>query len=493
MSFAKNFKGLSGIKPMLNIGCLHDIPTGTYVLGKNGESILIGGVPHIEGVIGRGNTNKSTLTKFRITRILDRYGAPDINMEPFPNYATAMEYDTENSSSIKRIESLSKLSSPRLVENLGIDQTGNTITYFKNPNHYLFTDNTEQNGTEWFSTWKGTLNAWADDKKLLIDTPIVDPLTGETMKIKPISLTAVDSLSRFRSASVDKIIDNADVGESGRNVEALRDAMAKSQLLNELPALTARAGAYIVMTGHVGDNMQMDPMAPPMKKLAFLKQSLKIKHVPEPFTFLTNALWMVNSTSPLINQSTKAPEFPRNSDDDLRGDTDLLEMSAMLLRCKSGPSGIPIDFVISQSEGLHPGLSEFLYIRKYDRFGLEGNVQNYQLSLVPDVNMSRTTIRKKIAENKNVERALEITSELCQMTNLWHHLPDGLLCSPKQLYEDLKARGYDWNVLLATRGYWVPDQYNHPVPYLSTMDLLNMRAGTYVPFWMSKEDAAKLK
>ena len=80
---------------------------------------------------------------------------------------------------------------------------------------------------------------------------------------------------------------------------------------------------------------------------------------------------------------------------------------------------------------------------------------------------------------------MEITNEMCWINNIWKDLPEGLMCTPKELYEDLKAKGYDWNTLLEnTRGYWTFDNDNQPLQFLSTMDLLNMRAGTYHPYWM---------
>ena len=53
--------------------------------------------------------------------------------------------------------------------------------------------------------------------------------------------------------------------------------------------------------------------------------------------------------------------------------------------------------------------------------------------------------------------------------------------------------GYDWDVLLNTRGYWTLNQYSHPVPYLSTVDLLKMRKGLYKPYWMDKQETTKKK
>lgn len=62
-------------------------------------------------------------------------------------------------------------------------------------------------------------------------------------------------------------------------------------------------------------------------------------------------------------------------------------------------------------------------------------------------------------------------------------IESGLMCTPAELYEDIKKLGYDWNILLDTRGYWTLNQYSHPVPYLNTVDLLKMRKELYRPWW----------
>ena len=61
---------------------------------------------------------------------------------------------------------------------------------------------------------------------------------------------------------------------------------------------------------------------------------------------------------------------------------------------------------------------------------------------------------------------------------------EDLMCTPKELYEDIKKLGYDWNELLDTRGYWTLDQYKNKVPFLSTVDLLKMRKGIYKPYFI---------
>ena len=97
--------------------------------------------------------------------------------------------------------------------------------------------------------------------------------------------------------------------------------------------------------------------------------------------------------------------------------------------------------------------------------------------------MNRNQVRENIDEHPKFRGALEITSELCQYFNLNPDVSPDLFCTPEQLYKDIIAMGYDWNILLETRGYWTFDHYTNPVPPLSTLDLINMRAGIYRPWW----------
>ena len=181
-----------------------------------------------------------------------------------------------------------------------------------------------------------------------------------------------------------------------------------------------------------------------------------------------------------LNKSTNEPEFP--SGDSYNKDPDLNLVNLMLVRSKSGESGVSIDIIVSQTEGVLPHLSQFYYLKNSGRFGLSGNDRNYQLELLPDVNLSRTTVRSKIDENPKLRRALEITSELCQITQYWRNIDRELICTPKELYEGIKSQGYDWDKILETRGWWTIDNDNHPVPFLSTMDLMKMRLGLYKPY-----------
>lgn len=468
MSLNKRFKPAPKIRPMLNVGCLFDIPTGAYRLGKHGEHILNGGLSPITGIGGRGNTYKSTIAHFKVLRTLDRHRG-----------SSAVVYDTEESLSIERLYQLA-----HWMPNIG----GHDL---EDAGRMILTAKQTMKGNEFFDEFRSEMRERKkEEEKVKKTTPFVDR-SGDLIRAFPPFLSEVDSFSQMDIEALEKLYDNHEVGESGLNVEALKSAAAKSQMMMQLPGVTNTAGGYMILTAHVGDEHQLDPYAPPAKKLSFLKGKVKFKRVPENFTFLTNNCWYCLSATVLVNDRTKAPEFPRGPDDDLKGDTDLMKITLQNLRGKSGPTGMPITIIASQSEGVHVGLTEFYYLKtEGNRFGLGGHDKSYYLELVPDVKMQRTSVRGKIDSDPRIKRALEITSEMCQIKDIWHHEGSELVVDPKDLYEGLKTKGYDWDTLLNTRGYWMfeEDVADDELPFLSTMDLLKMYQGEYHPWWYPKDN-----
>lgn len=480
MNLNAHFHPAPRLRPNLNVGCLIDVPTGRYYIGKRGESILNGGVSYFTGVGGKGNTYKSTLMHFLNLCILARYCCVNSNV-----------YDTEMSLTLERLYQLAA-QYPQLAHR-DLEELGRLV----------LTDGTAMIGNVWFRALTDYAKEKAKDpKKNSSTTPFINRKTGEFIVILTPTAVELDSLSMFTTDSIGNIYEKNNVGDSGANTDALRGAAAKSQMLMQIPTLTAANSIYLMTSAHVGKQHQLDPYAPPSKQLQFLKGQQAFKHVPEKFSFLTNNMYFIHSASVLINKGTKAPEYPSNSDDNMENDTDLQLLLVQNIRAKNGPTGMPFELIVSQREGLLVGLSEFNYIKNFDRYGLGGHERSYFLELCPDIAMSRTTIRGKIKEHAKLRRALEITSELCQMNNFGYQtentpetLPGetetrehDLMCSPKELYEDLKAKGYDWDVLLNTRGYWVfEENAANELPFLSTMDLLRMRAGLYTPYWLPKK------
>ena len=464
MSHLDLFAAAPLLRPFLNIGSLFDIPTGRYYTGKHGEQILCGGLAFITGLGGRGNVFKSTVAHYMGLTAYSRYSQSTLNV-----------YDTEVTVSVARLEDL-----------LANNPSAFEYDLADNP-RFKLTSADKMLGDVWFDAMKVAIKHRKKEAKTYTGTtPFLD-VDGQNITALIPFIYELDSLSAFTVETIAEMHDKNAIGSSGNNTDSLRGAGAKSQMLYQLPGLTAGGGVYGIMTAHMGDEHQLDPRSMPVKKLTYMKQKIKFKNVPENFTTLTNNCWYISGAAQLINDTTKQPEFPRDADDDLKGDTDLMLLTISNLRAKSGPTGLPFEIIVSQSEGVLPGLSEFYYIRKYDRYGLGGHDRNYYLELWPEVKMMRTTIRGKLDEDPILRRAMEITSEMCQINNLWHQLEPQYRVTPKELYESLIAKGYDWATLLDTRGYWVfvEEEKSHR-PFLSTMDLLRMHAGEYHPYWHPK-------
>ena len=462
MGTMNRFNPGPALRPLLNIGFPFDILTGRYIKGKHGENILNGGQAHITGIGGRGNTYKTTIALHMLLTILDRY-----------TQAEGFVYDTEISLTYARLHQLAR-------HMLHLGQLS-----LEDSERFLLTDKTVMIGNEWFDNFREIAKERrANPKDIMLTTPFIDRKGEYIPAFNPLT-GLMDSLSQMDVQVVETMYDKSQVGESGLNVEALKGAAAKAQMITQLPGLTGSAGIYLMMSAHMGDEHQLDPYAPSTKKLTFLKGNVKFKRVPEPFTFLTNNCWFCSRASVLVNKTTKAPEFPLSKDDDLKGDTDLMVVTLQNLRGKSGPTGMPIDVVVSQREGLQRGLSAFWYLKNNNKYGIGGNDRSYYVELRPDVTLQRTTVRPKINEDRLLQRALEITAEMCQIRNLWHDYDRDLLIEPSELYSKIKEKGYDWDILLNTRGYWMfnEDVSDDTLPFLSTMDLLELAAGRYEPWW----------
>ncbi len=459
------------VKPLINIGCLFDIPTGFYLRGKHGESILNGGLGAITGIVGIGNNFKSTVLHYQSLSALNRI--------MYAHESSITTYDTEVNIHENRLIQLTYkfdyLKDKDIINN-GI---------------WSLTDSTIYSGNKWFENLKEYVNRKQEHKKdITVEYPFLDRDGKTLLKGLVPTFGEVDSLSELVTDDVLKMQEDNEIGESGANTMHMRLGAAKTRMFMELPVKVIPTYHYMLFTAQQGKDIVMPTgpiSAPPTKKLGYLKNGDKLKGVSDKFFFSTSNVWHNYNSSPLINQGTKSPEYPKNPKDLVRMDTDLNTVSVRQLRSKTGKTGIVLEIIVSQTEGVLPTLTEFHYIKNSNRFGIGGTLVNFNIDLYPDLNLTRNTIRSKIDEDEKLRRAINITSELCQINEFWSTFDKSLLCTPKELYEDLKKLGYDWSVLLSTRGWWTVNNDKHPINFLSTLDLLNMRKGLYKPYWLKEK------
>lgn len=458
-------RSIEPIKPMLNIGACLDVPTGTLIKGRFGESILNGGLGMLTGVTGTGNMYKSAIMNFMIAVCLGR------NKE-----SVATTYDTEMNIHEDRLRALYA----------GLEDTDGAD--FIKDGRWSVTDRTIYSGDEFYDILKDYMEDKAKNvADYLVATPFINRSGAGYVNIPYPTFGSIDSLSEFVTKDVMKMQDDNKLGDSGANTMYLHQNRQKNRLLMEVPELSGSSYNCMLFTAHMGDKFSMNPMAPVKKDMQFMTQDIKFKGVPEKFRFLMNNCWWAFKSALLIHRDTKAPDFPSDKNENERsGSTDLNVVTIKQIRGKSGPSGINIMLVISQAQGLEPALTEFYNLRENGKFGFGGNNINYYMELYPDCKLSRTIVRGKIDSDYKLRRAINITSELDQMRYFWNGYFD-MIPTMKELYDGLKALGYDWDMLLETRGWYMLGEDNHPRKYIQSWDFVRMMKKEYIPYWMTDD------
>jgi len=468
----KNKPAFTEIDPyriLYNVGALLDIPTGKYIKGKHGENILNGGLSVLTGIVGRANRYKSTLGDYMLLSAASKVA--DAGFMPYINI-----YDTEMTKNIERIINFSHMF-PQFKD---ID--------IKKEGICSITDKTHHSGNEWYKLLKEFLKKEKlnNKKDYTFETPIIDK-DGKPIKVLFPTFGEIDSFSEFETSDIEEIQDKNELGNSGGNTIHMRLGLAKTRLMMELPGLCNGTGHYLIMMAHIGDNIEMSqgPYNTPVKKLQHMNQGEKIKGVTDKFLFLPNIVWQTVTSSKFTNQNTKGPEYPKTRDNPDEGSQDLNIVTVKLLRNKTGPSGVTIDLIVSQTEGLLASLSEFHFLKENGRYGLEGSNLSYNLILYPDVKLGRTIVREAIDNDPLLRRAIKITADLLQIKSIYKDF-ELEIPSLTDLYTKLDKK-YGWKKLLETRDYWTFNNYDHKVPFLSTLDILEMYHDKYTPYWINKK------
>lgn len=474
------------IKAKFNIGACLDIPTGQWMLGKYGENILNGGFGQITGMIGIGNNFKSTLLDcmelIAMMCVFYSYKLPEKKSERVltPFKTNLSTYDTE--------VNINEDHKQELVENIpgfeGMD-------FFDHANMiWKVTDKTVYYGDEYFEKMKDFIqHKRKNEKSYLVNTPFLDRDGVTLFKIIFPTFGQIDSISDFQSKAEMTMQDTNELGASGANTLHMKGGLVRTRLMSELPALTTGGSHYMGLTSQIGKEMSIGqaPGAQPQKSLQGLKNGDRLVGATKKFTYATTICWHATNATPLVDTERKAEYADPMDSVRAIGDTDLNKVTLTCLRNKNGPTLMSLYMLVSQRKGLQATLTEFHNIREKGRFGIAGSGGNYNLALLPDCHITRNTVRDKIDKEKKLVNAIRYTSEMQQMSVF--HLDEWSQygVEPSELYQSLKAKGYDWDLLLSCRPWWAINNDVNPVPFLSTLDLLKMHKEEYFPYWMTED------
>lgn len=469
LAFGNTIKEAPDVRPKCNIGSIFDLITCDLQKGKWGNIFLNGGLWPTDGIVGPNNSFKSTLSKYKLLALMNNY-----------RNSTGLTLDTE----------ISGTGASRYYE---LAQHFDNLKDYDwyNGERWRYTTNAEVYGDDWWSEFKRYCSAKVSKENIKYTTqttPMVDRQGNYVTAVIP-TVAEIDSMSQLSAKSVEEKMEKLSASDSKRNMEDMATAKTKSKIVRDMPVVTASANAFIISTAHVGEKKDLDPYNPSMQKFAMMKGNKTVKYIPEAFLFNMNNCYEIISAKPLVHRDTNGAFFPRTPKEVIDGDKDLMELIINVLRGKGGSTGLVFPLLCSQVDGVLPSLSDF-YILKTHGFGIGGNDRNYYIDLYPDCSLSRTTVREKIDNDPKLRRALRLQCDLFligQVNKTGTNFPKERVCTPKELYEDIKAAGYNWDELLDTYNEWFFREDAQDKPTLTIYDLLNIRAGVYKPYWQTEE------
>lgn len=457
-----------------NFGATMDVPGGDWHLGQYGESILNGGLTLYEVFAGKANNFKTTLLTDAVATVMERY----TNMQ-----SSCTWKDEEETSNKRRIAQL-------LAQKDCFKMFRENPMAIYDAGYLVITDKGVQSINKWWNAIRDWGPTKLKDKSNTLESEFVDSKGDPISFLIPTS-SVIDSISEAETDEVMTIRDKTEVGQKEAQMLYMRQGLGKDRIIREAQTVGSTFNHFMFMAcqwGQEKPEIGGNPMAgPKAKKMNTLKGEEKLRGVPDSMLYLPQHVWILDGAKNLRDDVGANAEFPLDLDSS-NENIDLWMVPARMIRSKTGMSAFTLNLIFSQKRGLQPTLTEFYNIfRMKKRYGITGAGQYYNLDLLPDLKLQRTEIRRRIEENGILNRAINITSEISQIQDydpVWSSKVPPIT----EIYKKLKSDGYDWEVLLKTRGWHTFKEYRPMFdPFLSSEDILRMFYNEYTPYWLEKD------
>lgn len=429
----------------LNTGTILDLALGKFYQGKN-SYLCNGGLGTITGCVGMTQTYKSGIIDALISKCMSIY--PD---------SQCYSYDSEITKPTKlRYDDFADKPISDRIKLINADE------YDINEVHELIVDIVKQKEKH--------------AKDLLVETPFLNPKTRKPISIILPTFFGIDSLSRARSKSEDALFEKHSLDDSKTNTAFLTDGRIKTHFMRQLVNYGRKAGIYFLITAHVDKKKEIGtmPWQQSGKDLQFMKSNQEMKYVGSQFKFLTTCCMQTSSVKAITTKEGECYYPAEHSTN-----TEINEIKTTIVRNKNNASGPIVPFMFSQYQGILNGLTNLNYIREYcDDKGLivKGNGSSIASGFLPDTTFSRKTIREKLSNSYELNRALELSSQLLYIQNCWSSLNQSVDTTiPIDKYIDTLMGNKTPMIsdILNSRGYWTYDK-NEKRPLFTIFDTLQM-------------------
>lgn len=469
LSFISKIKSSETILPCLNYSPVFDLVNGEPVIGKDGVTFINGGLSRNNAVVGGNNTQKTGMTVLAMARALIRFKTLSV-----------LFGDIEATFNVTRLGQI-------VDREIGIEH------YFRdnilNKRFFYFNRNDGCDGGFVHDQFKAIAASIKDDiknkKDIYIDTPFLDN-EGKVLKIITPTVVVIDSISEMHFVKVSEHFQEGDVDEGGeKRTRDMAIGNLRRIVYEDADILGGASGVYQIWTAQVADIINMTGR-PLEKESVFIRQGKKIKGPKSLMRIPQTGLEIIRGSALKQGNEWMYPNpFGKDVvvDNNARENPDLILYSISPYRNKSGLSGTSLSFIGSQSLGIQEGLSMYHNLKTSGYFGLDGSNISHACVLYPEVKMGRTTVRKLLATDDKLLRAITIVWQLWFANTFWLDMDNKYRITPEELFTKIKDLGLDWNDILEnTVDYWFdnPDIQKHTV---TTMELVKVALGEREAYW----------
>ena len=327
-------------------------------------------------------------------------------------------------------------------------------------------------------------------EELFLDTPYFNKKLNKRIRVQHPILFVCDSISEVKfDKLMFKQFDEGEMDEGGKKrTRDMEIGNLRRILMDDICTLGPRVGLCSLWIAQSADVINMDGKPKEKdstflrhnKKLAAPKAILKLPHI---------GVEIIKGT--VLKQPDHSITYPRDKESQIcanaKSNPELVQYLTTTFRNKCGASGGDLSFIGSQEMGIQETLSMYDTLKSEGYFGLNGSAVRHACALLPDLIMTRPTVRDMVEgekANKKLKRAIEICFQLWYMQTFWVNFPAEWRITPTELYEKLKEQNVDVDDILENTVYYWHDNPEFIKEHtLSIYELMEIAVNKKKPYW----------
>lgn len=483
LKFIQDYNSESQLHIGLPVSPIFDLITTTMIKDHQGVWQMNGGLMPINALAGGNNTQKTGRTVSDIASLLYR----------FPR-TIVLYADTESTLDLSRLGE-------------AVDRLYGIEGYFEDNilgvNFIYMPQSDDVDGTtlhnrvlEIFKQIKALEESKDKEDRelhesLFFETPWLSKKTGKRIKERHSILVVCDSISEVMfDKLMFKQFDEGEMDEGGKKrTRDMEIGNLRRILMTDVCILGPRCGIRSYWIAQSADVINMDGK-PKEKESTFLRHNKKLA-APKAMMKLPHiGVEIIKGT--VLKQPDQSVTYPRGKESQISANAktnpELVKYYTTVFRNKSGASGGDISFIGSQELGILPYLSMYDTLKEEKYWGLNGNNTRHQPAIMPDLTLTRPTVRdmlEGVEANPKLCRAIEILYQLWFQQTFWDNFPQIWRITPQELYDLIEKNEHiTWDEILSDTVYFWHDNPEYIKQHtLTIFELMEIAVNGKKPYW----------